>query len=109
MPPDLRYPLDPNDPTLVNDPQDWREMWLADITRLEDYVSEMEEKGEVDNEFWRMMHSRLYRAFAPDPMYPPPPMHPHGGQMDAGMPGDEVTGDDDKEGEVDADMEEEDA
>lgn len=102
MPPEMRYDLDPTDPNVaVANKSYYRELWLSDMNRLEEYSKEVEAKGEASNEFWRMMYMRLYRAFAPDPpMYAPPGMH---GGMEGAIPEAEE-GADDKDG----DMEEED-
>jgi hypothetical protein len=102
MPPEMRYDLDPTDPNAAAANKSYyRELWLSDMNRLEEYTKEVEAKGEGSNEFWRMMYMRLYRAFAPDPpMYAPPGMH---GGMEGTIPEAEE-GADDKDG----DMEEED-
>jgi hypothetical protein len=98
--------LDPSDPSVVSSNKSYyRDLWLGDLNRLEDYTKDMEDKGSADIEFWRMMYMRLYRAFAPDPpMYaqPPPGMHPG---MDGGMH-DHQHGSDDKD--VDGDLDDED-
>ena len=71
------YDVDPADPSvLATNKAYYREQWFEDVRRLEEYVKEMEEKGIADYEFWRAMYMRLYRAFAPEPMYAPPGMHP---------------------------------
>jgi len=77
MPQEMRYDIDPVDPGMATKAY-YRELWLSDLHRLEAFTKEMEEKGNADGEFWRMMYTRLFRAFAPDPpMYGPPPgMHP---------------------------------
>ncbi|KAG8812747.1 hypothetical protein FRC17_001843 [Serendipita sp. 399] len=97
MPP---YDVDPSDPSvLANNKTYYRDLWLADINKLEDYTKEMESKGNADGEFWRMMYMRLYRAFAPDaPMYAAPP-----GMMDNNMEHDELDGEKDAEGEMEDD------
>jgi hypothetical protein len=110
MPPEMRFNLDPTDPTMteVDEHTDWRELWLNDLNRLEDYTKEQEQKGSTDSEFWRMMHLRLYRAFAPDPpaMYAPPPgMHPG---MESAIPeGDDGNGTEEKDADGDMDEDEE--
>ncbi|CCA75373.1 hypothetical protein PIIN_09357 [Serendipita indica DSM 11827] len=71
------YDVDPADPSvLATNKTYYREQWFEDVRRLEEYVKEMEEKGIADYEFWRAMYMRLYRAFAPEPMYAPHGMHP---------------------------------
>ncbi|PVG00507.1 hypothetical protein CPB86DRAFT_782581 [Serendipita vermifera] len=98
--------LDPSDPSVVSSNKSYyRDLWLSDLNRLEDYTKEMDDKGSADIEFWRMMYTRLYRAFAPDPpMYaqPPPGMHPG---MDGSSMHDPQHGSDDKD--VDGDLDDE--
>lgn len=93
---DMRYDVDPADPSQATKTY-YRDLWLSDLSRLEGFTKEMEEKGATDSEFWRMMYMRLFRAFAPDPpMYAPPPPGMHGlGDVEEG---DE---DEDKDGDVD--------
>lgn len=103
MPPETRYDLDPTDPNLGAPSKNYyRDLWLADLSRLEEYTKEVESKGTADNEFWKMMYMRLSRAFAPDPMYgvPPPGM-----VMNGAIP-DGEDGTEEKDG--DGDLEEED-
>lgn len=107
MPPDMRFNLDPSDPTMteVNENTDWRELWLSDLNRLEDYTKEQEQKGTADSEFWRMMHMRLYRAFAPDP----PPMYaaPPPAMIDSALhDGDDGAEEKDADGDMEDDEEE---
>ncbi|KAG9058830.1 hypothetical protein FS842_000027 [Serendipita sp. 407] len=97
MPP---YDVDPSDPSvLATNKTYYRDLWLADIKKLEDYTKEIESKGNADSEFWRMMYMRLYRAFAPDaPMYAAPP-----GMMDPNMDQDLEDGDKDADGDLEDD------
>jgi len=108
MQPDMRYDVDPTDPSLATKTY-YRDLWLSDLTRLEGYTKEMEEKGTADGEFWRMMYMRLFRAFAPDPpMYAPQPsLHPvMEGNMGEGEDDEEEA--DDKDGDGDLEDEDED-
>lgn len=102
MPPEMRYDLDPADPSAAAANKSYyRDLWLSDISRLEEYTKEMETKGEAGADFWRMMYMRLYRAFAPDP-----PMYATG--IHDGLGGtipEAEEGADDKEGD---DMDDED-
>jgi hypothetical protein len=105
---DVRYDVDPVDPNMATKTY-YRDLWLNDLSRLEAFTKEMEDKGTADGEFWRMMYMRLFRAFAPDPpMYAPPPgMHPvmNGGEMAEGdeEEAEEKDGDGDQEDEEDED------
>lgn len=97
---DMRYDVDPADPSQATKTY-YRDLWLSDLARLESFTKEMEEKGTADSEFWRMMYMRLFRAFAPDPpMYAPPPHGMHGmADIDEGD-GDE---EEDKDGDAEED------
>jgi hypothetical protein len=105
---DVRYDVDPADPNMATKTY-YRDLWLNDLSRLEAFTKEMEDKGTADGEFWRMMYMRLFRAFAPDPpMYAPPTgMHPAmNGGMTEGHEGDgggEKGGDGDPEDDEDED------
>lgn len=102
---DVRYDVDPADPSMATKTY-YRDLWLNDLSRLEAFTKEMEDKGTADGEFWRMMYMRLFRAFAPDPpMYAPPPgMHPAiNGEMAEGDEEEAEGKDDDGDPEDDED------
>lgn len=44
----------------------WREQWLNEIARLEDFTADQVKKGGADQEWYKMMYHRIFRAFAPE-------------------------------------------
>jgi hypothetical protein len=112
MPPEMRMAMgiaDPNDPNAAQ--HDWRALWLAEITQIEEFMKEHEEKGDIGADWYKMMYHRVYRAFAPEyhpAMYGAPPPHGMPGhpppEAHAGPSGEKH----DDGGEEDEDLEEED-
>ena len=114
MPPEMRMAMggDPNDPNAAQ--HDWRALWLTEITQIEDFMKEHEDKGDIGSEWYKMMYHRTVRAFAPEyhpamygahpphgmPSHPPPPMDGN----EAGSSGEKHDG----TGERDEELEEED-
>jgi len=114
MPPEMRMAMggDPNDPNAAQ--HDWRALWLAEITQIEDFIKEHEEKGDIGPEWYKMMYHRTVRAFAPEyhpAMYGAHPPHGMPGHPPPTMDGNEAGPSGEKHGEGDEhdeDLEEED-